>query len=56
MLIGVIAELWVLESAKVRICEGIEATPIYSFGTNACTCIALIANERTVVVWVLNCR
>ena len=35
-----------LESAKVAICEGIEATPIYYFGTNACTCIALIASEK----------
>ena len=29
MLIGVIVELWVLESAKVLVCEGIEATPMY---------------------------
>ena len=36
--------LWVLKSAKVPICEGIEATPIYYFGTNASTRIACAAN------------
>ena len=40
MLIGIIAGLWVVKSVKVLICEGIEATPIYYLGTNACTCIA----------------
>ena len=40
MFIGVIVELWVLIGAKVPICEGIEATPIYYFDTNACTRIA----------------
>ena len=39
MLIKVIVDLWVLKDAKVPICEGIEVTPSYYLGTNACTCI-----------------
>ena len=52
--------LWVLKSAKMSICEGIKAMPIYYFSRNACTCKAcaacLLQVEGTVAGGVLICR
>ena len=48
VLIGVIAEIWVLKSERVLISESIEATPIKQFYAHA-TCVCVHIHARGLV-------